>query len=64
MKNSYMANVTSEDLVYFTRLELIEWLSWNDPNGCYRDHDSIAEFDTIITKEVAFEIASRQITGY
>ena len=25
------------------RDSLIGWLVWNDPNGCYRDRDCIAE---------------------
>lgn len=25
------------------REELLAWLCWNDPNGCYTDADSIAE---------------------
>ena len=25
------------------RDRLIAWLEWNDPNGCYSDHDSDAE---------------------
>jgi hypothetical protein len=59
-----MANATTEDLESFTRDGLIDWLVFNDPNGCYRDHESIAECGTILTKEEAYEIAIRQISGY
>ncbi|WP_452218646.1 hypothetical protein [Lacinutrix undariae] len=45
----------------WSRLELIDWLSWNDRNGIYRDEDSLGEFDNILGKEEAIEIMSRQI---
>lgn len=44
-----------------TRLELIDWLCWNDSNGVYRDEDSLREFDNILGKEEAIEIITRQI---
>ena len=44
------------------RLELIEWLCWNDRNGVYRDDQSLQEFDNILVKEEAIEIITRQIT--
>jgi hypothetical protein len=40
---------------------LIEWLSWNDRNGVYRDEDSLAEFGNILSKEEAIEIVTNQI---
>lgn len=45
----------------WTRLELIEWLCWNDSNGVYKDEDSLREFDNILEKEEAIEIITRQI---
>ncbi len=50
------------ELNSWSRLDLIEWLSWNDRNGVYKDEDSIREFDNILSKEEAIEIITRQIT--
>lgn len=46
----------------WSRNELITWLKWNDPNGVYRDEDSLREFDNILGKPEAMEIITRQIT--
>ncbi len=46
----------------WSRNELITWLKWNDPNGVYRDEDSLREFDNILSKTEAIEIITRQIT--
>lgn len=46
----------------WSRIELIEWLVWNDKNGVYRDEDSIQEFNNILSKSEAIEIIMRQIT--
>lgn len=46
----------------WARNELITWLIWNDPNGVYRDEDSLREFDNILSKTEAIEIVTRQIT--
>lgn len=45
----------------WSRRELINWLSWNDPNGVYEDEDSLREFDNILGKSEAIEIITRQI---
>lgn len=50
------------ELNSWSRLGLIEWLSWNDRNGVYKDEDSLREFGNIVSKEVAIEIITRQIT--
>jgi len=50
------------ELNSWPRLELIEWLSWNDRNGVYRDDQSLQEFDNILGKEEVIEIIKRQIT--
>ena len=50
------------ELSSWSRLDLIEWLSWNDRNGVYKDEDSMREFDNILSKEEAIEIITRQIT--
>ena len=54
-------NLQSE-LNTWSRESLIEWLSWNDRNGVYKDEDSLREFDNILSKEEAIEIITRQIT--
>lgn len=54
-------NLQSE-LNTWSREDLIEWLSWNDRNGVYKDEDSLREFDNILSKEEAIEIITRQIT--
>lgn len=43
------------------RLNLIEWCSWNDRNGVYRDEDSLREFDNILSREETLGIVIRQI---
>lgn len=43
------------------REEIIDWLQWNDPNGVYRDEDSMREFENILSKEEGIEIIKRQI---
>ena len=50
------------ELNSWSRLELIEWLCWNDRNGVYRDDQSLQEFDNMLGKEEAIEIITRQIT--
>lgn len=45
-----------------SRVDLIEWLCWNDRNGVYKDEDSLREFDNTLSKECAIEIITRQIT--
>ena len=50
--------VLETELNSWSRLDLIEWLSWNDRNGVYKDE----EFDNILSKEEAIEIITRQIS--
>lgn len=54
--------ILQTELNLFSRLDLIEWLCWNDRNGVYKDEDSLREFDNILSKEEAIEIITRQIT--
>lgn len=54
--------VLEVELNSWTRLDLIEWLSWNDRNGVYKDNESLQEFGNTVNKEEAIEIISRQIT--
>ena len=49
------------ELNLWSRLDLIEWLSWNDRNGVYRDEDSLREFGNTVGKEEAIEIITKQI---
>lgn len=49
------------ELYSWSRLDLIQWLCWNDRNGIYKDEDSLREFGNIVSKEEAIEIISRQI---
>ena len=49
------------ELNSWSRLDLIEWLCWNDRNGVYRDEDSLQEFGNTVSKELAIEIITRQI---
>jgi hypothetical protein len=55
-------DVLFNELNSWSRLDLIEWLCWNDRNGVYKDEDSLAEFGNVLSKEEAIEIMTRQIT--
>jgi len=46
-----------------TRNDVINWLCWNDRNGCYRDDDAIAEGYDPLTLEEARDIMRGQIDG-
>ena len=50
------------ELNSWSRLDLIEWLSWNDRNGVFRDAESLQEFGNTVSKQEAIEIITRQIT--
>jgi hypothetical protein len=60
--NGFERRCLFSELNSWSRLDLIEWLSWNDSNGVYKDEDSLREFDQIISREEALEIMVRQIT--
>jgi hypothetical protein len=49
------------ELNSWTRLELIDWLSWNDRNGIYRDEEALSEIGVILDKPEAITIIMRQI---
>ena len=55
-------DVLEKELNSWSRLELINWLCWNDRNGVYKDDESLQEFGNIVSKEEAIEIVMRQIT--
>jgi hypothetical protein len=44
-----------------SRNDIIEWLSWNDPNGIYNDEQSLKELGNVMTKEEGVEILLRQV---
>jgi hypothetical protein len=44
-----------------SRIELIEWLCWNDSNGVYDDEQSLREFGNVVSKKEAIEIIIKQI---
>ena len=59
-----LRGVTLEtELNSWSRLDLIEWLCWNDRNGIYRDVESFQELGNMVSKIEAIEIITRQITG-
>jgi len=45
------------------REELINWLCWNDPNGVYRDEDSMREGMDVLSYEEAYELYLNQSKG-
>jgi len=49
------------ELQSWERIELIEWLRWNDKNGVYDDEQSLREFGHILEKDEAIKIILRQI---
>ena len=55
-------DVLETELNSWSRLDLIEWLCWNDRNGVYKDNESLQEFGNTVSKEEAIEIITRQIT--
>ena len=50
LKHSYYKLMELKDvdleneLNSWSRIDLIEWLCWNDRNGVYRDEDSLREY--------------------
>ena len=51
------------ELNSLAREGLIQWLSWNDRNGVYKDEESLKEFGNTVSKEEAIRIITKQITG-
>ncbi len=57
----FMAEVElRNELKTWSKQDLINWLSWNDPNGIYRDEESLAELGSIMTYKQGVEIMIRQ----
>ena len=48
-------------LIHASREEIIEWLQWNDPNGIYRDEQSLSEFGSICSEQEGIDIIINQI---
>lgn len=44
-----------------SREDIIEWLSWNDPNGIYQDDQSYKELGNVMSRSEGLEILLRQI---
>lgn len=53
----YFRMVTVSMLRVMCRNELIIWLTWNDPNGCFADAEATAEGFEPLTREEALELA-------
>ncbi|MDO3643489.1 hypothetical protein [Mucilaginibacter sp. L3T2-6] len=49
-----------ELIAQLSRIDIIEWLMWNDRNGIYSDESSIREFGQVMTIEEGTEIMLRQ----
>lgn len=49
------------ELKNWCREDLISWLSWNDPNGIYKDSDSLSELGNIMSYEEGVSIILKQI---
>lgn len=47
----------------WSREDLISWLKWNDPNGIYRDDESMLELGNIMTYEEGVELIVKQAAG-
>jgi hypothetical protein len=61
---SKIVEITEIELVALvnglTRKDVIEWLTWNDPNGIYNEEQSFKELGNIMSKEEGIEIILRQ----
>jgi len=55
------ADELNNHLNSWSRLELIDWLCWNDRNGVYTDDDSLREFGNILSRERAVEIIAEML---
>ena len=44
-----------------SRQDIIEWLSWNDPNGIYHDEHSLKELGNKMSRTEGIEILMRQV---
>lgn len=55
------AAVTPEIANTMDRESLINWLCWNDPNGVYRDAESIKEFGNVLSLQDALHLVVTQI---
>lgn len=51
---------TQELLNNLDRKTMIEWLCWADPNGIYRDEDSLAELGCIMSLEEGMALILKQ----
>lgn len=56
-------NLTVKQAAQLTREQLIDWLVWNDGNGCYSDQDSESEGLMPLTLESARLLVVKAING-
>ncbi|MEO9257139.1 MAG: hypothetical protein ABI207_02085 [Crocinitomicaceae bacterium] len=49
------------ELKKWSRIDLINWLKWNDPNGIYRDEESLHELGNIMSYEEGIGLVIKQI---
>lgn len=52
------------ELENWSREDIIEWLKWNDPNGIYRDQESLDELGNVMSYHEGVEILINQIFQY
>jgi len=52
----FCETLTSQQATLLDRQQLIDFLEWNDGNGCYSDFDCIMENLPLLTVEVALEL--------
>ena len=49
------------ELKKWTRIDLINWLKWNDPNVIYTDKESLDELGNIMSYEEGVDLMISQI---
>lgn len=64
-KYQTLTEITESKLILLvnamSREDLIEWLSWNDPNGIYQDQQSLKELGNVMSRDEGMEILLRQV---
>ena len=56
-------SLTAPDVSRLKRADCIEWLEWNDPNGCYSDLACRREGFPRLTRAEARELILSQLAG-
>lgn len=61
---NYQDKGFQEQLLEFgSRKQIIDWLTWNDPNGCFSDKDAEAEGWEPMNRQQAAETMRRCLGG-